>query len=688
MIKKVHALIFSCLRYKLLALVMLPVLLVMSAIIVMAYLWVNEVSYQQLLMKVNADINVAHQAFLDNQNKYLTELELLAESYHFRKPMENGLSKEQQHVEIRALMNDLQTKKGFDFVKLVSVNGCDYWQTDNCNIKKTPLLTKALSGQPVTGVKLFTSEELHAINPKLAELAFLPLIQTPHAQPSLNLSEDRGMVLYSHYPILDGNSKVLAILVGGVLLNKNFKFVDTLRDLVYSKGSLAENGLGTVTIFLEDVRISTNVPEKIQYPQQRAIGTQVSNEVRYKVLTQGRQWIDRAFVVSDWYISAYEPIVDVFGQRVGMLYIGFLEAPFQATYFTGLGLLLLIFVIIILLSVLLAVFGAKSIYKPIEAMAKVINTIEHGKEVRIGQLDSKDELAVLAQQFDAMLDKLQEQREQIQDAANLLEVKVEDRTHQLRNQKASLQHNLRLLKQTREKLVANEKLAAIGELTAGIAHEINNPTAVILGNMDLLIDELGDNAKLVEHETKLIFQQVYRIRAIINNLLQYSRPEDYQIVCTDVDIRHVINDTLELVQHDLSRRKIALNLDLKSTLLVDGNHQQFQQVLINLIVNAINAQDTNGHITIRTRNWRDQGVLMVVRDNGKGISAKALPRIFNPFFTQTKSGTGLGLYVSSGILNRYGAEILVRSRVGVGSCFFVWFYRDSVNKPEISHLQL
>jgi two-component system NtrC family sensor kinase len=686
MIKKVHALIFSCLRYKLLALVMLPVLLVMSAIIVMAYLWVNEVSYQQLLMKVHADINVAHQDFIDNQNKYLTELELLAESYRFRNPMENELSKEQQRSEIRALMNDLQTKKGFDFVKLISVNGCDYWQTDICNIKKTPLLTKALSGQPVTGVKLFTSKELQAINPKLAERAFLPLIQTPHAQPSRNLSEDRGMVFYSHYPILDNNSKVLAILVGGVLLNKNFKFVDTLRDLVYSKGSLAENGLGTVTIFLGDVRISTNVPEEIQYPQQRAIGTRVSNEVRDKVLTQGKQWIDRAFVVSEWYISAYEPIVDIFGQRVGMLYIGFLEAPFRATYFTGLGLLLLLFVIIILLSVLLAVFGAKSIYKPIEAMAKVINTIEHGKEVRIGQLDSKDEVAVLAQQFDAMLDKLQEQREQIQDAANLLEVKVEDRTRQLRNQKASLQHNLRLLKQTREKLVANEKLAAIGELTAGIAHEINNPTAVILGNMDLLIDELGDNAKLVEHETKLIFQQVYRIRAIINNLLQYSRPEDYQIVCTDVDIRHVINDTLALVQHDLSRRKIALTLDLKSTLLVDGNHQQFQQVLINLIVNAINAQDTNGHITIRTRNWRNQGVLMVVRDNGKGISAKALPRIFNPFFTQTKSGTGLGLYVSSGILNRYGAEILVRSRVGVGSCFFVWFYRDSVNKHEISHL--
>lgn len=653
----------------------------MCAVIGLAYLWINEVSYQQLLMKVNADITVAHEAFIDTQSKYLSELAFLAESYSFRTPMVTSLTKEQEAVEIKPLLEKLQKEKGFDFIQLITVNGCDYWQTNNCTIKKSPLLNKALSGEASTGVEIFSSQELEDTNPSLVATAYLPLVQTPYAHPSINTVENRGMVLHSYYPIRGENDGAIkAILVGGVLLNRNFKFVDTLRDLVYSKGSLAEDGLGTVTIFLEDVRISTNVPGQLQTPMERAVGTRVSSTVREQVLTKGMQWVDRAFVVSEWNISAYEPIIDVFGQRVGMLYTGFLEAPFRATYFTGLTLLILLFIIVVALSILLAVSGAKSIYRPIEAIAKMLTTIEHHGELRIEHLDSKDEVAVLAQQFNSLLDTLQTQHAQIQNASDQLEAKVEDRTRELRNQKINLQKNISLLKQTRKKLVAKEKLAAIGELAAGIAHEINNPTAVILGNMDLLVQELGDDAKPVEQEAELIIQQVYRIRSIINNLLQYSRPEDYQTPMSHVNINEVIHDTIVLVQHDLNRRKIDLQLDLRASMSVSGNHQQFQQVLINLLVNAMNAhQNAEGKVTVRTRNWRDKGILMVVHDNGRGISQEVLPRIFDPFFTQTKSGTGLGLYVSSGILTRYGAEILVRSRVGVGSCFFVWFYTDTPN---------
>ena len=681
MFKSLQAVVSSCLRYKLLILVLVPVLLVMSAVIALSYLWLNEVSYQQLLMKVNTDLNVAHEAFEDTQSNLILDLALLAESYPFRSPLEQSLTLEGQAQQIKPLISRHKQEKGFDFIQLIDVNGCDYWDSSRCNIKNSPLLSKALLGKSAAGVDLFSSRELHAINPQLAEMVYQPLIDTPRTKPVNSIAENRGMVLHSYYPVIDSEQKVQAVLIGGVLLNRNFQFVDTLRDLVYSKGSLAEDGLGTVTIFLDDVRISTNVPEELNSPE-RAIGTRVSDEVREQVLTHGEKWVDRAFVVSDWYISAYEPITDVYGNRVGMLYIGFLEAPFRATYFTGLTLLLLIFSIVTIIAVLLAIFGAKSIYKPIEAMAKVIKTIEHGGEDRIGHLDSNDELAVFAQQFNGMLDSLQDQRSQIQKAADELEIKVEDRTRQLQKQKIDLQQSIRLLKQTREKLVANEKLAAIGELTAGIAHEINNPTAVILGNMDLLVEELGEQAKPVERETELIIQQVFRIRSIINNLLQYSRPENFQQAWSDVDINEVINDTLALVHHDFSQRKLELNLDLRSSFMVSGNHQQFQQVLINLLVNAMNAQKKQGKITVRTRNWQNKGVLMVVKDNGQGIEEKVLPRIFDPFFSQTSSGTGLGLYVSSGILNHFGAEILVRSRVGVGTCFYIWFYCDPKNKQD------
>nr|WP_242521548.1 HAMP domain-containing sensor histidine kinase [Motiliproteus sp. SC1-56] len=476
------------------------------------------------------------------------------------------------------------------------------------------------------------------------------------------------------YPVRNSFGEVRAFLAGGVLVNRNFEFVDSLRDLVYGGGSLSEGSLGTVTVFLDDVRINTNVPRNLGAPQNRALGTRVSREVREQVLDRGESWIDRAFVVSDWYISAYEPIVDVHGERVGMLYAGFLEAPFRATYYEALKWLLALFLGVTVLCVGLAVSGARSIFRPVEAMAQVIRRVHREPDLRIGDLDSGDELSELAHQFDAMLDQLQSQHEQLQASAEHLEAKVRRRT-------ADLQENLDLLKRTRQQLVGKEKLAAIGELTAGIAHEINNPTAVILGNMDLLMSELGSAGEPVRHEAQLIIDQVYRIRAIINNLLQYSRPSDYQSPVIQVDVNQVVKDTLVLVRHDLAKRSVRLRLDLRAGTRVGGNPQQFQQVLVNLMVNALHAMaDKPGRstLTLRTRTWQNQGVLLVVRDNGRGIPEAVLPRIFDPFFTQTRGGTGLGLSVSYGILERFGATIEVRSREGVGSCFFIWLRKEPV----------
>jgi two-component system NtrC family sensor kinase len=304
-----------------------------------------------------------------------------------------------------------------------------------------------------------------------------------------------------------------------------------------------------------------------------------------------------------------------------------------------------------------------------------VNKVEGGVESRIGELDVTDEIATLALDFDYMLDVLQAQHHQIQLYARDLENKVELRTQELSQQKRDLQQNIELLNQTREKLVAKEKLAAVGQLAAGVAHEINNPTAVILGNMDLLIDDLGEHAKPISTQTDLIIQQVYRIRAIINNLLQYSRPESYQEVWNDVDMNRVISDSLVLVQHDLIKHHVSYRQDCRATRKVTGNHQQYQQVIINLLINAVNAigDKAKGSIRIRSRNWKDNAVLVTIRDNGCGISEENLKRIFDPFFTKTTGGTGLGLHVTNSILDRYGAEISVRSKLGSGTCFYLWF---------------
>ncbi len=677
MFRRFYRLITSSLRYRLLALVLFPILLVMPTVVGMAYLWSNEVSYQQLLMKVSTDLSVAHDAFENNQHKQLQKLSLIAESYPFQQAAQR-LFDDADAIPIAKQVTRLQQRGTFDFVYLVDTDGCDLIGYLGCDMKRSPLMERALTNNGSVGVSLFAASELARIDMALAERVYLPIQHTPRSIPQVRKAEDRGMVFLSYYPIWDQQGDVRAFLTAGVLVNGNFDFVDSLKKLVYGKGSLVEGSIGTVTVFLGDVRINTNVPSQLDSPEKRAIGTLVSKEVHDQVLERGRKWIDRAFVVSEWYISAYQPILDIYGQRVGMLYTGFLETPFKQSYFQALRWLAILFAVVTLLGGMLAVAGAKSIFKPIEAIIRVMRKVRAGEEVRIGTLDSNDEVRMLALQFDAMLDRLSQQHQQLQAGADQLEIKVAERTDQLQQRTVDLQQNLDLLKRTRQQLVAKEKLAAIGELTAGIAHEINNPTAVILGNMDLLVMELGDAAKPVARESELIIEQVYRIRAIINNLLQYSRPSDYLAQLSPMDINRVINDTLMLVRHDLAKKSIRLRLDLRASRTLRGNPQQYQQVLINLIVNAVNAisdQAESGLLTIRTRD-RGDGVMVLVRDNGCGIDSSVLPRIFDPFFTRTKGGTGLGLSVSYGILERFGAQIEVRSRLSIGTTFFVLLQAD------------
>ncbi|RZI39189.1 two-component sensor histidine kinase, partial [Herbaspirillum sp. HC18] len=134
-----------------------------------------------------------------------------------------------------------------------------------------------------------------------------------------------------------------AALVGGTLLNQNLEFIDTINDLVYRAASLPEGSQGTATLFLDDVRISTNVR---LFEGRRALGTRVSAAVRSAVLGEGRTWLDSAFVVNDWYISAYEPLVDSYGKRVGMLYVGFLEKPFSEAKYQTLVIIVAAFIAI------------------------------------------------------------------------------------------------------------------------------------------------------------------------------------------------------------------------------------------------------------------------------------------------------------------------------------------------------
>lgn len=718
--------LFYNLRYRLLALVLVPLLLLSGTVIVLASKWYSNYTYEQLFTKVNTDLRVAGESFQRIQKDGQRELFSLAGSAVLSTFLAKG-----ERSELLELLDQQRALRGFDFLKLLSADGHQMlrntgWQVHE--LRQSPLTDAVLIADEsaviessiiggaagAAGIEIYESPDWQHEDGINAQSVLLPLVATARAAPSQRSNEDRAMIIRTLQPVFNAKGERIALLESGVLLNRNFEFVDEIRDLVYGPGSLAPGSRGTVTVFLEDVRITTNVPTS---DDSRALGTRVSAEVRDAVLNQGEAWIDRAFVVNDWYISAYEPIIDVANKRVGMLYAGYLEAPFRAELLRAITVLSALVVAGSLLAVGAAIIGARAIFTPIETMTAVVRATAAGERRRIGPITTGSEIGELASQFDSMLDTLEFHRERIERDSALLEDKVQHRTAELEKQNQRLHESIDLLHKTRRQLATAEKLAALGELTAGVAHEINNPTAVILGNMDVLIEDLGDSRDKVQTEIDLIIEQVYRIRSITDRLLQYSRSEvqsqdnaqgsgmpgsDISPGRTEFDqhfeepvsLAGMVDDTLRLLLHEFDGKSIVVKQQHHALLLAVIDRQELQQVLVNLIINAIQAIDQNrqsrevdavvdqsnvthefdvsGQIEIETYDSSEDTVVIAIRDTGCGIDSQHVARVFDPFFTSGKvRGTGLGLSVSYGIVRRFGGDIRVYSTLNKGSEFEV-----------------
>ena len=530
------------------------------------------------------------------------------------------------------------------------------------------VVAAALGGRASTETEVFTAPQLFAIGPSLAARALTPLVATANARPDSRSVESRGLVIHSAAPVRDADGRLLGVLEGGVLLNKNLDFIDRLNAIVYPEGTLPFGSAGTATLFLDDVRVATNVR---LFGDTRAIGTRVSQAVYDTVLGKGQTWLDRAFVVNDWYVSAYQPLLDSRQQRIGMLYVGFLEGPFSAARQRALAAVAGLFGLAMAVAGVFAVLWARRVFRPIERMHATMHAIEHGQaEARVGAVPSRDELGIVAAHFDQLLDRLQAQASSLKRWGQALDAKVAERT-------AELEQAVADLKAAQSQLVMNEKLAAIGQLTAGIAHEINNPIAVIQGNLDVLRDVLGPAVEPVAPETRLIQEQVHRIRLIVAKLLQFARPQDYVGYLEPVVPPQLIQDSLVLVRHLLKAGNIAIEQHLDSTRHVTCNKNELQQVIINLLVNAIQAMPDGGVLKIAVDDWDEAGmplgIQLAVEDSGPGIGAADLERLFEPFFTAKKpGGNGLGLWVSKNLIERYGGRLVATSQPGQGARFTIW----------------
>lgn len=601
--------------------------------------FINAGIIKQAQNKVQLDLNTAREIY----EGHLRETQTLLEFSAIRPSVWNSLARSDRSL-LEKTMLGIYEQSGLDILNITDADlrvvlrcrnpelSGDY-QEDNIIVSRA-----WESGEPMGSTLIMSPDLLAKEGEDLAEQAFVKILPTPKAKPTDTNELTSGMILMAAAPLFSESGQKLGVIYGGSLLNKEYSIVDRIKSIVYQTQKYEGKDVGTSTIFQGDTRISTNVLTK---EGERAIGTRVSAEVYDQVLVEGKSWIDRAFVVNSWYITAYEPIKDVLGNVVGILYVGILERPYDDLRGRIIWIFLGITGLGIALALVISYFLSRSILGPVDQLVDGAERLARGElDHRIG-CRSSDEIGKLCEAFNNMGESL-------------------------------LDRDRLIWENTQRQLTQSEKMASVGRLAAGVAHEINNPLTGVLTFSSLLLEQenLPEEAK---EDLTVIVEETTRCREIIRNLLDFARETKPEI--TPVDINQVITRTLDIVRHQSLFQNIAIEEQLRPDLPeIPADSSQIQQVILNLILNAAAAMPDGGRLILSTNYGADRRFVKVsVRDTGTGIPKGDLETIFDPFFTTKEQGkgTGLGLAVSYGIVQRHNGTITVTSRVGKGSTFEV-----------------
>jgi len=551
----------------------------------------------------------------------------------------------------------LRNDFNLDVLNLTDAHGQVFIRTNQPEISgddqsKDPFVSRALQGETITATQIIPKEELMK-EKSLVEKAYLKIVPTPKAAPSAEDYEEDGMLLKAASPLIDEKGDVLGVLYGGILLNRNYEIVDRVKEIVFKGEKYKGREIGTATIFQNDLRISTNVKKE---NGERAIGTRVSREVNQAVLKEGKSWIHRAFVVNDWYIAAYEPIKNIDDQIIGILYVGMLEKPYidlrnkvMAT-FTGMAIMSVILLLVILF------FITSSIIQPLQQMVNATNKIANGDLSHKVNINFQDEIGQLGHSFNRMTENLKKANEKLILWGKTLEKRVEERTQELREMQDSF--------------MRSEKLASLGKMAAGVAHEINNPLTSILLNTHLMLEKVEKNSRFREN-LNLIADETSRCSEIVKGLLEFSRQNPPEKNFADVN--DLINLTLSILENQVAFQniKIIKNLD-KNLPQIQIDINKMKQVFWNLMINSAEAMPEGGTLTLTSRLSENSKYIEIeFKDTGLGISKENLNKLFDPFFTTKGGGTGLGLAVSYGIIEQHKGKIEVQSKKYQGSTFAI-----------------
>ncbi|MFH0981426.1 MAG: cache domain-containing protein [Planctomycetota bacterium] len=634
---------------------------------------------QQARHQVAYGLSAARSVYENRLQELRQSVELLASSGQLQAALETN----QPVIAVRYLSRIRQEHR-LDFLSLTDAAGRVLTRTSGRRntgdtVAALAPIARALQGASAAATELIPLPVLQAEDPALAERAAIRIVPTAKARPTERQTLDAGMVMLAAAPVTDETSRVLAVVYAGQLLNHPSTDLRTTAAhwLVEKIKATLSPGLqgegqyqGACTLFQDDVRISTTVATADEH---RAVGTRASQEVYEVGIIRGEPWIGRAFVVNDWYIAAYEPITNLAGTRIGMLFVGFLERPYTAVRDQVTLSFAAIALFCFLLIVIVTYFLTRSLVRPLEEMVSVSQSIAAGDLERRAHITGHSEFGLLSRSFNDMLDRLSEMKSQLEQWARTLERKVEERTQQL--------------VKIQTQAARQQRLASVGQLAAGVAHEINNPLGGILTFASLVLEDLPPDSPYRE-DLEEIVRQAIRCRKIVTELLEFSRHSEAQMAPASVN--EVVSRTLALLEkqalfHDINVTR-EFDPDLPMTVM---DESQMQQVFMNIILNAADAMQHRGDLTIQTGHDAEKQQLFVrITDTGCGIPPEIREAIFDPFFT-TKDpgkGTGLGLAVAARIVQGHGGRTELESEVGRGTSFTI-FLPVRTEAPEGEELE-
>jgi signal transduction histidine kinase len=509
------------------------------------------------------------------------------------------------------------------------------------------LILNALAGQTIKSFETFHPDILAKNN--LAEQARIELKTWIRPAPP-NTFEERGLVMTVAMPLRTSSGKLVGAVLAGRLLNKDLSIVNEIRTLLQD----------TASIFLGDVRVATSAT--IGGPKgPNATGTLLDPQFD-RVLSRGELLPFR----SDRQMGQYEPLKNYEDQVIGAIWLGrpitFIasidkqQSEIEKTAESRTNIYIVLAALVsMLLAIAIASFFSKRVTARIDQLRRGAEVIENGRLGYRLRIDSGDEIELLSKQFNSMASKLQESHQ-------TLERKVEERTREL--------------KESQEAMVQQEKMVGVGQLAAGIAHELNTPLGTIIGYAQMLREDLAQQQSAAANVADVdeIIGQAGRCRDLVKNLLNFSRRSS--IEKTNANINEIVQKILSLVQHDFEMKGVHVHFELDSNLPTSRvNENEIAQVILNLANNAADSMQAGGDLYVSTRyDEAADRICIEVHDTGCGIKEADRTRVFEPFFTtkEVGKGTGLGLSICYKIVENHQGTIEFDSVTGKGTVFRIY----------------